>query len=210
MAVRVSDEHASGSAVLFCPFCREPFEGLSQCPTHDLELVPFRQLPADQEEQDDAALPVASPRMGRGLLVVGAALTLLAFFLPLASLSGQLSASSSLYALARTRERLLWLVPMSGFAQLVVLRRRRTPRELRGSRVFVLMCALLPSVSVLYSVLGVRAAAALLTARMQTAVDMHVGAGSWLTWLAALPMLLAGAHLGVHPPRHVKLGSHLS
>ena len=207
MAGRVSD---SASAVLFCPFCREPFEGLSQCPTHDLELVAFRDLPADEAEEDDLPLPAASPRLGRAPLLVGAALTLLAFFLPLASLSGQFSASSSLFALARTRNTLLWLVPMSALSQVIVLRRRRTPRELRGSRVFVLFCALLPSVSVTITVLGVRGAAQLLSERMQSTVEMHLGAGAWLIWLATLPMLYAGAKLGVHPPRHVKVGSPLS
>lgn len=197
----------SPSAVRFCPFCREPFEALALCPTHELHLVPFRELPADAAAQDDTQVPLATPHFGRAPLLLGAILTLLAFFLPLASLSGQASASSTVLALARARDVWLWLVPMSAVGQLVVLRRRRTPRELRGARVFVLLCALVPSCAVIFTWIGVRAAAATLSSRLQSVVSPHLGFGALLVWLAALPMLYAGITLGVAKAARVKLGT---
>lgn len=193
------------SAVLFCPFCREPFEGLSLCPTHELELLPFRELPP--ETHDDQPLALGSPRLCRAPLFVGALVTLLAFFLPLASLSGHTHASGTLLSLARARDVWLWLVPMSAAGQLVVLRRRRTPRELRGARVFVLLCALLPSAAVALTLLGVRDAAALLATRVAAPVEVHLGLGAILVGLGALPMLYAGVRLGVVPAPRVKVGS---
>ena len=38
--------------LLFCPFCRECFEGEAQCPEHELALVRFEDLP--REEDPDA------------------------------------------------------------------------------------------------------------------------------------------------------------
>ncbi len=195
----------TSSRVLFCPFCREPFEGLAHCPTHELQLLPFSELgePLDADV-DHQPLPRLSPRLGRGLLVLGVVLTLVAFLCPLASFSGQVSMSSTLLGMARARSPRLWLVPTAMFAQLLVLHRRKSPVELRGARLTVLLLALLPSLIVLSKLLEVRSVAALMANEMRSAVHVHVGAGSWLVWLSALPMLRAGMILGVRAPRRVQ------
>jgi hypothetical protein len=75
--------------ILFCPFCREAFDELERCPTHDVELVTLRELGAlaAASAHEDTPLPLLSLRRGRGLLALGAVLTLLGFFCPLARLS---------------------------------------------------------------------------------------------------------------------------
>jgi hypothetical protein len=114
-----------------------------------------------------------------------------------------------MFALARSQSRLLWMVLISAVGQVVVLRRRRTPRQLRGSRVFVLLCAIVPTLVVSYTVLGVHAAARLLQAQ-RVDIDVKIGAGAYLVWLAAPLMLYAGVRLGVHPTARVKVGTTLS
>src|SRR5436190_1914040 len=102
----------SSDAVLFCPFCRESFEGQAHCPTHDLALVPFRELgPELDPARDQERLPLATPAFGRGLVLAGALLSLLALFLPLARFSGQLEVTNTMLELARGRDGArLWLV----------------------------------------------------------------------------------------------------
>lgn len=198
----------SGDAVLFCPFCREPFEGLLHCPTHDLALVPFRELgPELDPARDQERLPLATPGFGRGLVLAGSMLSLLAFLLPLARFSGQLEVTNTMLELARGRDGArLWLVPLAALSQLVVLHRRRSLIALRGARLTVLVFALVPSLAVGSALFGVRAAAEVLSTRMGSHVELHIGVAAWLVWLAALPMLYGGAKLGVRPLRRVKQG----
>src|SRR5690606_34261628 len=74
--------------VLFCPFCRESFEGLRVCPEHDLPLVSFAELgpdPLDPENMpeiiDATELATVDPRFGRGYVAAAAVLIGLAFLL---------------------------------------------------------------------------------------------------------------------------------
>ncbi len=196
----------SESRVLFCPFCREHFEGQERCPTHELGLVPFSELgdPIDGS-RDEIPLPLHSLRFGRGSLFTGALLTLIACVCPLASMSGQVSMSGTLLRMAHGQAAHLWLVPIAAAAQLSILYRRRSPAALRGARLVVLLLSLLPSGLVAVTLVGVHGAAALMTERMRSAVDMHIGVGAWLVWLAALPMLRAATKLGAAPARRVQV-----
>lgn len=195
----------TADAVLFCPFCREPFEGLAHCPAHDLLLVPFRDLGPEQDPARDTE-PVSrfQPGFGRGFVFAGAALTFLAFFFSLASLSGQVNITNSMLELARGRAPRLWLVPLAAAAQLVVLHRRRSLFSLRGARLTVLVFALVPSAAVASALFGIERAAQLLGERMSSTIDMQIGAGAWLVWLAALSSLYGGLRLGVRPLRRVR------
>src|SRR5690348_17144314 len=72
--------------VLFCPFCRESFEGATRCPEHDLALVGFEKLgpdPFDPENMpeviDETPLSTFDPVFGRGYVAAGAILNALAF-----------------------------------------------------------------------------------------------------------------------------------
>ena len=53
---------SSSTAVLFCPFCRESFEGETHCPEHELALVPFDRLEgatnSSTQPRDDERLDV--------------------------------------------------------------------------------------------------------------------------------------------------------
>ena len=59
-------------SVLFCPFCEESFEGLTQCPEHELELVAFDKLKsrldedAQRERTSDEKPIDASARVSSG------------------------------------------------------------------------------------------------------------------------------------------------
>jgi hypothetical protein len=187
--------------ILFCPFCREAFEGLERCPTHDTALVGLRELGAlaAASAYEDAALPWWSWRAARGWLASGALLTLLAFFCPLATLSGDIHATNSGWQLAHGRALRLWIVPTAAFALLLMLYRRRTGREMRGARLAALFVSILPSTVVIFTLLGARSAAERMAARMQADVQLQIGAGAWMIWLAAVLMIWGSLRFGVRP-----------
>jgi hypothetical protein len=192
--------------VLFCPFCRETFEGIDRCPTHDLGLVPFRVLQAIVDStQDDKPLRFASLRLGRGPIFVGAALTSVAFFLPLLRLSGQVESSSTLLRLASTQGEgmRLWFVPMSAFTLLLTLYRRRSPAAMRGARLVAMMLALLPSAVVAWTLRGAYEAAARMNELMGGGIHTQLGGGSLLTFVAAILLVAGAARLGVLRARRV-------
>ena len=123
-------------SILFCPFCRECFEGEARCPDHDLALVPFARLPeARRELADDEPLLPLDPRFGRGFVFLGAALMLAGFLGPLArTYYGDQEAWDTGYRLAATRAMNLWMVPMVAAALVAILHRRATLAQLRSVR----------------------------------------------------------------------------
>jgi fumarate reductase subunit D len=187
--------HAKHTVVmLFCPFCREPFEDLDRCPSHDLALVTLRELGALVAAADETALPFWALRRGRGQVLSGALLTLIGFFCPFGSLTGELTRTNTLFALARGRTPRLWIVPLAAIALLLILVRRRTGPEQRGARIAALFVSTLPSLVVMSSWLGARAAAQRLSD-----VQFQLGFGAWLVWCAAVLLLWGSAILGVRP-----------
>jgi hypothetical protein len=195
----------SSGAVLFCPFCRESFEGLVHCPTHDLALVPFGELPAEHDDdRDNVALPRLHLGYGRAWLLVGAVLTLVAFFTPLASLSGQMEVTNSMLELARARAKWLWLVPLAAASQLVVLHRRRSLAGMRGARAVALFFALVPSFAVTVTLIGVDRATDALAERTGTSIHAHVEFGAAIVWLATALGGFGSLTLGVRPLQRVR------
>jgi hypothetical protein len=192
------------SRVLFCPFCAEPFEGVARCPSHDLELITFRELSRLQEQSDQVRVPLRSLRFGRGALLAGAALTLIGFFCPLVRLSGQVEISNTLRDLAGGRAPRLWLVPAVALAVISVVLRRRTPAGMRGARLALCFLVLIPSALVATTLSGARDAAQLMTERLGAQVQVHWGAGAWLVWCAALPLLWGSLKFGVPAARRVR------
>jgi hypothetical protein len=191
------------SAVLFCPFCAEPFEGVARCPAHDLALVPFRELPRTRTA-DDARVALTSPMFGRGSLFGGALLTLIAFFCPLVRLSGQVEIENTLRELATGRAPRLWLVPAAALAVISILVRRRTPAGMRGARLALCLLSLLPSGLVLFTLSGAGAAAQRMAEQLGARIAVHWGAGAWLTLGAAIPLLWGSLRFGVPPKPRVK------
>src|SRR5688572_26279829 len=111
--------------ILFCPFCRDSFEGERTCPEHDIALVPLERLPPALFE----------PGYGRGLVAIGAVLNALS--LALVFVRGKAGSDGlAAYELAVTAPS-LWTLLLVSFTLLFVLKRRRTQRALRGLRVLV-------------------------------------------------------------------------
>ena len=196
----------TAASMRFCPFCKEAFEDTTRCPSHDVELVSLRELGrlAASTIDEDAPVSVWSPQRGRGLLALGALLTLLAFFLPLATLTGQLSVTNSLFTLARGRALRLWIVPTAAFALLSLLYRRRSPSAMRGARLAALFVSLLPGAVVAFTLHGAQEAAARMADQLRSDLRLHVGLGSWLIAVASIASLWGSAILGTRPKPRVR------
>ena len=192
------------AGVRFCPFCRESFEDSDTCPEHGLVLVEFLELPRElDEDPGDSWLPLALTHQ-RGWVLLGAVLTLLAFNLPMASLSGQVEGANSMWDMANEREKTLWFLPMVALAQLATLYRRRTPDQLRSVRLVVLLFAIVPSVTVAATMRGIDQATELMSARLG-GVEVAFGWGAWLTFLAAVPGLWGALRLGTARKRSYRV-----
>jgi hypothetical protein len=179
--------------VLFCPFCRESFEGLRVCPEHELTLVPFAGLPAgsvlEAAHDDDSDEPrpppdrrvvgLFEPRFGRAWVALGALLECMALALPLADFAGREIAG---YQLARAIPS-LWTLGLIGFTVGYTLARRRTPLALRGLRV------LMPA-------LGGVSLASLLWAHARLDWAARPALGSYAIGAGALCLILGGLRLG--------------
>lgn len=174
---------------LFCPFCREPFEGRASCPDHTLALVPFDQLALAESDADDTEereihpdeRPIAllDPRWGRGVVALGALLAGAALALDLAPLGGRVFRAYQVAAALPS----LWTLLLASFSALYVLFRRRTPRELRALRVLV---PLLGGVVMLTLALALR--------RLGTAV--FTGSAAYAMVASAVALVWGGVRLG--------------
>jgi hypothetical protein len=193
--------------VLFCPFCRDSFEGRKTCPAHDLALVTFERLaPADHERfeesdeseadqsslgretsrfdasaRDDRPCGVFEPRHGRAEVALGALLVGAALPLELVKFPHQPPLHT--YELARALPS-LWTLGLVCFTALYALARRRTLRELRGLRVLVPALALVAPFTVgwlLYRRFG---------------DDVAFGPAVYAVVLGSLLLLVGGLRLG--------------
>lgn len=189
---------ASTDQVLFCPFCREAFEGTKQCPDHDLLLVAWHELPRSVEplSEDERLTPYALVA-GRGWVFLGAGLTLLAFVMPMLTLGGDTELHANMLRFATLRSGKLWMVPLASVAQAMILFRRRTLRGMRGVRLAVGCVALMPSIALALTLRGVRDAALMAAQRSGDSMQLIIEWGSYLVFIAALPMLYGAARLGV-------------
>lgn len=187
--------------VLFCPFCRESFEGCARCPAHELPLVPFAALSPtrdgedgeaddddlDDDERDARLAPADRPLAlfdlghGRGLVALAALLDALALVLPLVSL--EVGRSLRTYELARALPA-LWSLGLVSFTLLFALVRRRSPRALASLRVLVPLLALISVALVgwLFHKLD--------------EVALGWGPAGYVIVLAALLMAIGGVRLG--------------
>ena len=160
--------------ILFCPYCRESFEGLAECPEHELALVPIDRLPRTNRSTHAASF-FLDPRLGRGPVLAGALMTILGFFLPVAR-TGVFEASAIQVAIDGALN--LWLVPGSALATLAVLWRRRDRESMWSGRFAVLGLAVAGFLPLLY------------TARRISLMASAEGAG--LEWLSGGFVMAAG------------------
>lgn len=186
--------------VLFCPFCRESFEGEAVCPEHELALVAWDDLPK-AARRDDEVMPWWSPALGRGLLAAGAAGTLLAFLAcPLASTEGALRMGGSMLKLALLGSPKLWLVVMGPLALLAILYRRRTPLALRRARLAALVSALVAPGAAYWAFETARVATAELAAREGSPIALRLDVGGYVVIACALLSCTAALRLGGKAP----------
>jgi hypothetical protein len=150
--------------VLFCPFCRESFEGLRACPDHDLPLVSFDRLPPDplNEPQlgpieDDSQLDTFEPRFGRVYVALGALATSLSLPLDFVRFRG---GSLSTLSVAQHLPA-LWTPLLVTFTLLYTLRRRRSLRAMRSLRVLIPALALVAPMTLLWELSRFRQGATL-------------------------------------------------
>lgn len=190
------------ASVLFCPFCRESFEGETVCPEHELSLVPWSELPRPAR-RDDEALAFWSPALGRGLLGAGAIGTLLAFMVaPLASTEGAMRMGGSMLKLAMLGSPKLWLVVMGPLASLAILYRRRAPLELRRARLAALIATLVPPAAAYWAFDTARAATAQLAVREGAAIHLGVDSGGYAIAACAVLGVIGALRLGGQPPKN--------
>jgi hypothetical protein len=132
--------------ILFCPFCGDGFEGRSDCPEHDLELLPLDELARSAQLQRVEFF--ADPRLGRGAVLLGISLALMGFLLPLVRY-GDVVESALEVAIEGASN--LWLTPGAALAVLLILWRRRTRPAMSDARAAVFGLALGGVLPLLYT-----------------------------------------------------------
>ncbi len=194
---------SSTTAVLFCPFCRESFEGETHCPEHELALVPFDRLEgatnSSTQPRDDERLDTFDLRFGRGVVGAGALLALIGFASPIGSIS---AAGERLLvtgpSIAVTHAPTLWVVPGVGLAALILLARRRTLAGMRAIRLVVPLLAWGVPMSVWSALRKLDRWAELMSVGDVQAVA-HYGWGLGVLGAATLLLIVGGLRLGVTP-----------
>lgn len=182
--------------VLFCPFCRDSFEGLERCPDHDLVLVPFEKLPTSRAVRDDEILPLHEWRFGRAIIFAGALLALIGYFLPLSTTTTLAEQTVTGLRLSMLRLPYLWAVPLVSLALLAILFRARTMRMMRSMRLAVPAIALLGATAVGYAAYSIVFGARELAEAAQREIPVRLEVGFYVTmagfWVAAAGGLLFG------------------
>ena len=120
---------------MVCPFCGRRFPGYTECPEHELSLVPLDARGQEVgRERRHSAQRFANPRLGLFGVLLGSVLVLIAFAAPFAR-SSETEASALLMAIEGAKN--LWLVPCAALAQLWILWSRRSRALLRTARAAV-------------------------------------------------------------------------
>lgn len=186
---------------LFCPFCEECFEGESRCPEHDIPLVPFEDLAAARGRDvpaDDEKVGALEPRFGRLPLAISALTVLAGFFLPFVRTDfpdGTVSAGTGLETASSVALN-LWIVPAVAATLLSILGRRRTPLQMRGARLAVLLLAVVAVSSVIYTVSRVYRGAARVHEAYGQTVEVTLQPGLYLMGAGLLLLLAAAPFFG--------------
>ncbi len=150
--------------------------------------------PPDPEVADDRPLAALDPRYGRGLVAAGAVLNALALGFEFVRGVGK-SAGLSVRELAITAPS-LWTLPIVSFTLLYVLRRRRTPRALRGLRVLVPLLALVSPVTCAWVLFRLHRGVVVWATGGRT-IGLGPGSAFLVVAVASLLILVGGARLGV-------------
>jgi hypothetical protein len=194
--------------LLFCPFCRECYEGETSCPEHELVLVEFQDLPRQAHERetpgwDEAVVPWET-RFGRAWLAFGALVAVIGFFSPVvAGGYDQQTISWTGLEMANGPARNLWTVPVVALLYIVFLYRRRTPNDMRSSRLAGLVLSLMPVLSLAYSLWSVARGAD----RTHGAVAISWSFGAYLIAASSFLLFWGSLRFGAMPEEYVPHGS---
>ena len=174
-----SKDPSDRSGILFCPFCQDGFEGRAECPEHELTLVAIDKLPRKAGRALESVTFFGDPRLGRGAVLLGAALVLLGFVVPFVS-TRHLVASALEVAIDGAGN--LWLTPGAAVALLWILWRRRSRHAMRAARAAVLGLAVGGGLPLIYT-----------TRRIGLAAGGHATDVEWQwgLWLMSAGLLLA-------------------
>ena len=217
LAAPLGERMAEDTRILFCPFCREcfegPFEGGSvagggpRCPEHDLALVAFDALPRNAEDiasetpRDDQEMSTFDGRFGRGIVVAGALTFVISFALTFVDIgfAGDMHGFSGFEA-ASGRAPNLWTVPFVGVLLIAILSRRRSLAKMRSARLSVMLLGLAPLFAIGYSYFRVLEGAA---AGFSRAAEMNVspGVGVWVTAIGTALVVYGSRRLGTPDAR---------
>ncbi len=182
----------------FCPFCKEAFEGVDECPDHDLKLVKFDELPdARRRLADEELLAPLDLRYGRGVVLAGTLALFVGFCLPLVTttVAGDAHTVAAL-GFATYRFSPLWAIPMAAGAAASVVLRCRTRRSLRRMRLAVPVLGLVAGTPTVYAISFFHRGAAAAGTSLQVAADVTLREGFYLIALGAVAFLVGGFRLG--------------
>ena len=192
-----SRQGAEHPQILFCPFCRDSFEGRTDCPEHELTLVPIEKLPREAESTLERVTFFADPRLGRGAVLLGAGLVLLGFLAPLVISTGGAPADNSDPGIAASALEVavdgagnLWFTPGAAIAMLWILWRRRSGHTMRAARAAVLGLALCGGLPLIYTTRRI----GLMAAEQNASIEWQWGL--WLMVSGLLATALGSPGLG--------------
>jgi len=165
--------------VLFCPFCRDGFEDCTECPEHELTLVPVDELPREPGRLLRSVTFFADPRLGRGAVLLGATLVLVGFLVPFVR-SRAVWASALEVAIDGAGN--LWFTPGAAIALLWILWRRRSRATMRVARAAAFGLAVGGALPLIYT-----------TRRIGLVAEAYSTDVEWLSglWIMSLGLLVA-------------------
>jgi hypothetical protein len=184
-----SKDPSERPGILFCPFCRDGFEGRLECPEHELSLVTIDRLPRKAKRTLESVTFFGDPRLGRGTVLLGAAFVLLGFVVPFVSAEPVARSPESAEILVASALEVaidgagnLWLTPGAAVALLWILWRRRSRRAMRAACAAVLGLAVGGALPLIYT-----------TRRIGLVAEAHTAQVEWQSglWLMAAGLLLA-------------------
>ncbi len=189
--------------VLFCPFCRESFEGKTTCPEHELPLVGFEKLGPDPfdpenlpEVVDETPLGLVEPSFGRGYVAAGAFLNAFALVCEFLRAPGENMGIPTFALLAYVPS--LWTPVLVSFTLLFTMYRRRTPRAMRSVRVLVPLLAFVSPISCWWAFRRIEQAVLMWPSGRQV-IQAEPGIAVYVVALASLLIFGGGLRFGVLP-----------
>ncbi len=206
-----SDRQRKAPQIGFCPFCRECFEDVKECPDHDLQLVAFDKLaPETPHHDEDAPVHPWNLRYGRAWLWVSGLLILIGFLMPLLTTvrpermyGPTVTASHNGIQVALQVAPNLWILPMVTFGLFSLAMRRRTRKALRSARAVPPVLGAMAAASLGLTWVRISRGTELLTGQLGQDVAAQPSVGVGVVALGIGVAILSAWRVGRVPPRRV-------